>query len=200
MEGKGPLHNLLYELAKLPGVGPKSAERLAYHILEGTEPEAQALARAIVDAKEQIRECSICHDWTDGDPCPICANSERDRSMICVVEGPKDVLAMERSGSYRGLYHVLHGLIVPERGILPADLRLKELYERLKSEEVKEVILATNPTKNGDTTALYILNHLEDVPIKISRLAYGIPVGGDLEYFDEMTVSMAMKNRISVQK
>ena len=190
-----PLEELIYRLSRLPGIGTKTARRLSYFLLDSPPEEAEKLALAIQEAKEKIRECSICHDYTDTDPCTICKSDRRDRSVICVVERPQDVQVMEATGKYNGLYHVLHGVIVPERGIVPQKLRIRELLERLKHEPVKELILATNPTKDGDMTARYIARMLEDVDIHITRIAHGIPVGGDLEYYDELTVATALAHR-----
>ncbi|KXB67210.1 recombination protein RecR [Aedoeadaptatus coxii] len=191
-----PLEELIYRLSRLPGIGTKTARRLSYFILESDEDEVKKLAEAIIDAREHISECSICHDYTDRDPCPICRSDRRDHSVVCVVQRPQDVQVMEQTGKYNGLYHVLHGVIVPERGILPTDLRIKELLERLKNEDIKEVILATNPTKDGDTTARYIAKMLSNVEgIRVSRIAHGIPVGGDLEYYDNLTVATALQHR-----
>ncbi|MDD7362715.1 MAG: recombination mediator RecR [Peptoniphilus sp.] len=191
-----PLEELIYRLSRLPGIGIKTARRLSYFLLESDEGEVKKLAESIVEAKEKISECSICHDYTDTDPCTICRSDRRDRSVVCVVERPQDVQVMEQTGKYNGLYHVLHGVIVPERGVVPGDLRIKELLERLKHEDIKEVILATNPTKDGDTTARYIARMLSDVEgIRVSRIAHGIPVGGDLEYYDNLTVATALAHR-----
>ncbi|MDQ0507628.1 Recombination protein RecR [Aedoeadaptatus ivorii] len=190
-----PLEELVFRLSRLPGIGVKTARRLSYFLLESDQGEVEKLAKAILEAKEKIRECEICFDYTDEEICPICKSAHRDRHTICVVEEPKDVQVMEQTAKYNGLYHVLHGVIVPERGVLPPDLRIKELFERLKKEEIRELILATNPTKDGDTTARYIARMLKDVDIKITRIAHGIPVGGDLEYYDELTVATAMQHR-----
>lgn len=191
-----PLHDLIHELSRLPGIGPKSAQRLTYFLLESEKEEVERLANAIVKAKDEIEECQICRNYTDINPCPICSNEWRDPSIICVVESPKDLMAMERTQKYRGHYHVLHGVIVPERGILPDKLRIKELLERLKDPRVKEIILATNPTRNGDMTALYLGRILKDLDVKVSRIAYGIPIGGDLEYYDEVTIATALDQRV----
>lgn len=190
-----PLEELIYRLSRLPGIGTKTARRLSYFLLDSPPEEAEQLAMAIQEAREKIRECSICHDYTDSDPCSICKSEHRDRTVICVVERPQDVQIMEATGKYNGLYHVLHGVIVPERGIVPQKLRIKELLERLKHEPIKELILATNPTKDGDMTARYITRTLADVDIHITRIAHGIPVGGDLEYYDELTVATALAHR-----
>lgn len=194
--GRKPLDNLIHQLSRLPGIGEKTARRLAYYLLDEDPGRVQDLAQAIVRAKEDTLLCETCLNYTDRSPCDICSSPARDRSLVCVVEEPKDVYAMERTHSYQGLYHVLHGTIVPHRGQGPGDIKIKELLERLKGEEIKEVILATNPTTNGETTALYIAGLLEDLPVKVSRIAYGIPLGGDLEYYDEITIATAMDHRV----
>lgn len=192
-----PLENLIYELTKLPGVGDKSAERILYYILEQDKEEARGLAKAILDAAENIEECSICHNFTDDDPCDICTDESRDRTIICVVERPRDVASMEKTNSYHGLYHVLHGTVQPTRGIFPSDLRFASLVKRVKDGGIKEVIIATNPTTDGDTTAMYIQEALKDTGVLMTRIAHGIPVGGNLEYYDELTIETALKNRVS---
>lgn len=193
---KKPMDQLVYELSRLPGIGEKTAQRLTYFILEQDKKRVYDLANAIVEAKEKTELCEICLNYTDNSPCKICRSEYRDHNLLCVVEQPRDVYAMERSGKYKGVYHVLHGTIVPHRGITPDQIRIKELFKRLKSEDIKEVIIATNPTTDGETTALYIAEKLKDVPIKVSRIAYGIPVGGDLEYYDELTIATALEHRI----
>ncbi|MDO5038025.1 MAG: recombination mediator RecR [Tissierellia bacterium] len=200
MSDRKPLGDLVYELSRLPGIGEKTARRLSYYILDQEIGDVEKLAQAIVRAKKETKLCEICLDYTDKSPCQICSSPSRDRSLLCVVEEPKDVQAMERSHRYRGLYHVLHGHIVPHRGITPGDIRIRELLERLKKEEVEEVILATNPTTNGETTALYIADLLKDYPVQISRIAYGIPLGGDLEYYDEITIATALDHRVDYKK
>lgn len=190
-----PLGKLITELSRLPGIGGKTAQRLAFHILSMKEKEARALADAIVDAKEQMKYCSVCGNLTDTDPCGICADPDRDRQVICVVETPKDVVAMERIKEYNGLYHVLHGAISPMEGIGPEDINLKQLIIRLQKEDVQEIILATNPNIEGEATAMYIARLVKPSGIRVSRIAHGIPVGGDLEYADEITLLKAMEGR-----
>ena len=190
-----PISNLIDQLSKLPGIGRKTAQRLAFFILDMEEEDALGLSQSIVDAKEEIKLCSICCNLTDIDPCHICIDEARDKSIICVVEGAKNILAMERSREYKGQYHVLHGVISPMDNIGPDDIRVKELLNRLATDEVKEVILATNPTVEGEATALYIAKLIKTLGVKATRIAHGIPVGGDLEYFDEVTLSKAMENR-----
>lgn len=186
---------LIRELNKLPGVGPKSAQRLAYHVVRLPEEEARALSQAIVDVKDRVLFCSICQNLTDTEPCAICDDPRRERSQICVLEEPLDVLALERTGCYRGLYHVLHGVISPMNGVGPEDLRLKELAGRLEKDQVSEVIIATNPTLEGEATAMYIRRHVVPQATRVTHLARGLPVGGDLEYADELTLSRAFQGR-----
>lgn len=190
-----PIENLINQLNKLPGIGNKTAQRLAYHILDMDIEKVKTLSSSIVEAKENVKECSICSNFTDQDPCGICADTRRDESIICVLEYPKDVEAMERAGCYFGMYHVLHGVIAPTKGIGPLDLKIRELLKRLESDEVKEIIIATNPTVEGDTTALYLSKIINPLGIKTTRIGYGLPVGGDLEYYDEVTISTALDNR-----
>lgn len=191
-----PLSRLINELSKLPGIGGKTAQRLAFHILSLEESEAERLAEAISNAKKSMHYCSVCGNITDSDPCRICTDDTRDRSVICVVETPQDVMAMERIREYKGLYHVLHGAISPVDGIGPADINLKSLITRLQSDsEVQEIIIATNPNIEGEATAMYISRLLKDTGIRITRIAHGIPVGGDLEYADEVTLLKAMEGR-----
>ncbi len=192
-----PLENLIYELSKLPGIGEKSAERILYYILEQDKNEAHSLAEAIVDAAENIEECSICHNYTDDDHCEICTDDTRDKTTICVVESPRDVASMEKTNSYNGLYHVLHGTVRPTSGIFPSDLRFDSLVRRVNEGGIKEVIIATNPTTDGDTTAMYIQEALRDTGVLMTRIAHGIPVGGNLEYYDELTIGTALKNRVN---
>ena len=190
------LNKLINELSKLPGIGGKTAQRLAFHILSLSDREAEALAEAIVSAKKNLRYCSECGNLTDQDKCLICSDATRDRSVICVVETPQDVMAMERIREYRGLYHVLHGAISPAEGIGPNDINLKSLITRLQaSDEVKEIIIATNPNIEGEATAMYISRLLKPAGIKVTRIAHGIPVGGDLEYADEVTLLKAVEGR-----
>lgn len=190
-----PIANLIDQLSKLPGIGKKTAQRLAFFILEMEQLEAEKISESILEAKAKIKLCSICQNLTDIDPCVLCQNANRDKSIICVVEGAKDVIAMERSREYKGEYHVLHGVISPMDNIGPSDIKVKELLARLESDEVKEIILATNPTVEGEATALYISRLIKPIGVKVTRIAHGIPVGGDLEYFDEVTLSKAMDNR-----
>ncbi len=199
MAAAAPVARLIEEFHKLPGVGPKSAQRLAYHLLRMPAAEARALAEAILEMKERITFCSTCQNVTDVNPCRICANDRRDRSMICVVEEALDILAVERSGSYQGLYHVLHGAISPMDGIGPEDLKVEALLARLRSDEVTEVILATNPNLEGEATAMYLTRLLQPLGLKVTRLARGLPVGGDLEYADDVTLSHALKGRQEAQ-
>ncbi|MBU5256545.1 recombination mediator RecR [Tissierella praeacuta] len=190
-----PIANLIEQLSKLPGIGRKTAQRLAFYILEMEEIEAEKLSKSITNAKEKIRLCSICCNLTDDDPCNICRDTMRDKSIICVVEGAKDIIAMEKSKEYKGQYHVLHGVISPMDNVGPNDIRVKELLDRLSDEVVEEIVLATNPTVEGEATALYLSKLIKPLGIKVTRIAHGIPVGGDLEYFDEVTLAKAMDNR-----
>ena len=193
------LENLVEQFAKLPGVGVKSAQRLAFYVLSMPDDEANAFAQAVISAKATIHCCPVCQNLTDGDgPCSICASPKRDQSTICVVADPKDVAAMERSREYQGLYHVLHGLISPMDGIGPEQLTIKELLARLQSGEVQEVVMATNPTVEGEATAMYVARLLKPLGIKVTRLAYGIPVGGNLEYADEVTLYRALEGRSEI--
>lgn len=190
-----PIANLIEQFAKLPGIGRKTAQRLAYYVLEMDEVDVELLSTSIRDAKEKIKLCDKCCDLTDDTLCDICKSSRRDKTTICVVEGPKDIIAMERSKEYKGLYHVLHGTISPMDNVGPNDLKIKELINRLSNEGMQEVIIATNPTVEGEATALYISKLVKPLDIKVTRIGHGIPVGGDLEYFDEVTLSKAIDNR-----
>lgn len=190
-----PLNRLINELSKLPGIGGKTAQRLAFHILSMEDRDAEALADSIRSAKQQMMYCTVCGNLTDTDPCAICADESRDKSVICVVESPKDVVAMEKIREFKGYYHVLHGAISPMDGIGPEDINLKSLIMRLQDEAVKELIIATNPTIEGEATAMYIARLIKPSGIKVSRIAHGIPVGGDLEYADEVTLLKAMEGR-----
>jgi recombination protein RecR len=190
-----PLARLVEQFRRLPGIGPKSATRLAYHILAMDREQSRELAAAIIDAKEKIGYCSVCFNLTDCDPCQVCRSDARDAGLICVVEEPQDVAAMERTREYRGRYHVLHGSLSPLDGIGPDELRLKELLARVNSGEVREVIMATNPDVEGEATAMYIARLLKPLGIKVTRIGHGLPVGGDLEYADEVTLSKALENR-----
>jgi len=190
-----PISNLIEQLSRLPGIGRKTAQRLAFYILEMESLDVEKLATAIVEAKEKINYCKECCNLTDGELCNICSDDRRDRSTICVVEGAKDIVAMERTREFKGLYHVLHGVISPMDNMGPDEIKIKELLNRVYKEKIEEVILATNPTVEGEATALYIAKLLKPLGIKTTRIAHGIPVGGDLEYFDEVTLSKAMENR-----
>lgn len=191
-----PIGRLINELSKLPGIGGKTSQRLAFHILSLENAQAEALADAIRNAKQSIRFCSVCGNLTDVDPCPICADAGRNGKIICVVENPQDVMAIERIKEYDGLYHVLNGAISPMDGIGPGDINLKSLIVRLQEhDEVEEVILATNPNIEGEATAMYIARLIKPTGIAVSRIAHGIPIGGDLEYADEVTLLKAVENR-----
>jgi recombination protein RecR len=189
------LDSLIQDLSKLPGIGKKSALRIAYYLLQSDSSYANRLSANIGELKERIRPCSICGNYTEGDPCPVCADPSRDRSTICVVEQPEDVAVLEATKEYRGLYHVLTGVISPIDGVGPENLTMDSLLERARNEEVEEVILATNPTVEGDTTAMYLVKMLDQEGIKSSRLALGLPVGGDLEYADRLTIARSLKGR-----
>ncbi|OIP26917.1 MAG: recombination protein RecR [Chloroflexi bacterium CG_4_9_14_3_um_filter_45_9] len=190
-----PVAKLVRELSKLPGIGPKSAQRLTYYLLRSPDEEAKTLAEAILALKEKISLCSICFNITDCDPCPICQDKKRDYSIICVVEKPSDIMPLERTGKYNGVYHVLHGTINPAEGRGPEELKIKELLSRLQNGAVKEVILATNPNIEGETTALYLQRLIVPLGIRVSRLARGLPFGAELEYADDMTLSQALEGR-----
>ena len=189
------LARLIQELNRLPGIGPKSAQRLAYYLIRLPNEEALALADAISAVKTNILFCQKCQNLTDSSPCGICAEPQRNQEQICVVEDPMDVLSLERTRAFRGLYHVLHGVISPLNGVGPDQLKLKELFSRLIQEEVKELIIATNPTLEGEATAMYIRRHLAGQELKITHLARGLPVGGSLEYTDDLTLSRAFQGR-----
>lgn len=190
-----PLQNLIDQFERLPGIGRKNAQRLAYHVLAMPMEKAKAFADAIIEAKEKIHRCPVCCDLTDGELCSICSSPSRDKSIICVVEDPKAVMAIERTHEFGGVYHVLHGLISPMNGTGPDDICIKELVNRLSDGNVKELIMATNPTAEGDVTALFISKLVKPLGVKVSRLAYGIPVGADLEYADNFTLSKAIEGR-----
>jgi recombination protein RecR len=190
-----PVARLIEEFNKLPGIGPKTASRLTFHLLRAGEEQAHALAEAIVEMKDKTIYCSHCFNIATDDPCAICSNPNRETGLVCVVEEPLDVLAIERTGEYRGLYHVLHGAISPVEGINPEDLRIRELVARVKSEPIEEVIIATNSTLEGDATQAYIAREIVPLGVKITRLARGLPVGSDLEYADEITLGRALENR-----
>lgn len=190
-----PLAKLINELSKLPGIGSKSAQRLAFHILALEDREAEQLADAILSAKKEMKYCSVCGNLTDEDPCSICSDPSRREDIICVVESPRDVMAMERIREYNGLYHVLHGVISPMEGIGPEDINLKALIQRLQDNDVNELIIATNPNIEGEATAMYIARLIKPAGIKVTRIAHGIPVGGDLEYADEVTLLKSLEGR-----
>lgn len=190
-----PLNKLINELSKLPGIGGKSAQRLAFHILSLEDTEAMELAEAIADAKKNMKYCSVCGNLTDVDPCSYCSDPSRDKGVICVVESPRDVSAMERIKEFHGQYHVLHGAISPMDGIGPEDINLRQLILRLQENDIREIILATNPNIEGEATAMYISRLVKPSGIRVTRIAHGIPVGGDLEYADEVTLAKAMEGR-----
>lgn len=190
-----PLARLIDELSKLPGVGPKTAQRLAYHILRASNGDAESLAQAVRSVKTDLRYCGTCFNIAETDPCAVCESTERDHRLVCVVEEPLDVLAIERTNLFRGVYHVLHGAISPVNGVRPDDLRIKELGARVRAGGVEELILATNPNLEGEATAMYIAQSLGDTAVKVTRLARGLPMGGDLEYADELTVGRALEGR-----
>ncbi|MEG2789885.1 MAG: recombination mediator RecR [Romboutsia sp.] len=191
----GPITRLIEEFSKLPGVGRKTAQRLAFHVINMNTNDVEALSKAIVDAKRNIKYCSVCCNITDTDPCAMCSNKNRDSSVICVVEDPRDVAAMERTREFKGKYHVLNGVISPMDGIGPDMIKIKELIIRLGSQEVTELIMATNPTIEGEATAMYIARLVKPMGIKVTRIAHGLPVGGDLEYADEVTIAKALEGR-----
>lgn len=190
-----PVAKLVEEFEKLPGIGHKTAQRLAFHVLGLSEEKVEGLANAIREAKLKTKYCSICSNLTDTDPCGICSSPARDRTSICVVQDPRDVVAMEKTREFKGLYHVLHGAISPMEGIGPEDIKIKELLARLREGDVKEIILATNPNIEGEATAMYVSKLLKPLGIKTTRIAHGIPVGGDLEYADEVTLAKALEGR-----
>lgn len=190
-----PLARLINEMSKLPGIGSKTAQRLAFHILSLEDKEAEQLAQAILSAKKELRYCSVCGNLTDTDPCAVCSDPSRDADIICVVESPKDVMALERIREFNGLYHVLNGVISPMDGIGPEDINLMSLLKRLQNSDVKELIIATNPNIEGEATAMYIARLIKPSGIKVTRIAHGIPVGGDLEYADEVTLLKAVEGR-----
>lgn len=189
------LENLIDKFAALPGVGKKSAQRLAFYVLSLPDGEAESFAQAVLDAKKSVHCCPVCQNLTDGEKCSVCADEKRDKSVLCVVAEPRDVLSFERGREYRGVYHVLHGVISPMNHIGPDDLKISELVERVAQGGVEEVIMATNPDTEGDTTAMYISRLLKPFGVKVTRLAYGIPVGSNLEYADEATLSRALEGR-----
>jgi recombination protein RecR len=190
-----PISRLIEELNKLPGIGPKTAQRLAYHLLQAPPERTRDLADAIVSIKENLKLCSICLNIADSDPCGICADESRDRTKVCVVEEPIDIMPLERTRKFRGLYHVLHGVISPSDGIKPEDLHIRELLDRLSGNPITEVILATNPNVEGEATSMYIQRLISPLGIRVTRLARGLPFGGDLEYADDVTLSRALEGR-----
>lgn len=194
----GPVGRLIGELSKLPGIGQKTARRLSFYLLGRSKDEVKELADAIIDAREKTKYCSICNNLTENDPCDYCSSEERDQTTICVVESPKDVIAMEKTGEYNGLYHVLHGAISPMDGIGPDEIKIKSLLSRLE-EGVKEVIVATDPNAEGDATAMYIAKLLKPLDVEVTRIAHGLPVGGDLEFADEITLSKALEGRREIK-
>lgn len=196
MSVNGPIEDLVKRLNKLPTIGEKTATRLAYYIMGMDEKDVRALSESILKVKNEIKECHICYNFTDKDPCDICTDTLRDDSTICVVEFPKDVEVMERVSGFKGKYHVLHGALSPIKGVDVEDLKMKELLERVKNTpEIKEIIVATNPNVDGDATAMYIAKLFRLFDIKVTRIGYGLPVGGDLVYYDELTISTALENR-----
>jgi len=190
-----PVVRLIEAFAQLPGIGPKTASRLTFYLLRRPAEQAETLADALRDLKQKIVFCSVCYNITEQDPCTVCRDEARDRSIICVVEEPLDVVAIDRTGEYRGLYHVLHGAISPVEGIGPDELRINELLARLKDEPAQEVLLATNPNLEGEATAMYLARLLQPLGVRVTRLARGLPVGGDLEYADAVTLGRALEGR-----
>ena len=192
------LSKLVEQFERMPGIGHKSAQRLAFHVLNMTKQEAENFSKIILEAHEKIKRCSVCCNLAEDEKCPICKSDSRDKSIICVVEDPRDVIAFERTHEYNGTYHVLHGVISPMNGIGPEDITIKELLARIGDDEVKEVIMATNPTVEGEATAMYISRLLKPMGITVSRLAYGVPVGAELEYADEVTLTKALEGRRTI--
>jgi recombination protein RecR len=190
-----PISRLIQELARLPGIGEKTASRLALHILRSSRESAEALSRAILEVKEKIRLCSRCFNLTEQDVCRICQDARRNQEVVCVVGGPEDLMALERSGGYQGLYHVLHGVLSPLEGIAPQDLRIEELLSRLREGKIKEVILATNPSVEGEATAQYLSQVIKPLGLRVTRIARGVPMGGDLQYIDQVTLTKSLENR-----
>lgn len=190
-----PIARLIEAFTRLPGIGPKTAQRLAFYLLDLPPRAVEELAAVMVDARAKIKVCSVCCNLTDTDPCSICGNADRDATVICVMAEPKDVVAMEKTREYRGLYHVLHGLISPMEGVGPDEVRIRELLRRVGDGRVQEIIVATNPNTEGETTAMYLARALKPMGIKVTRIARGLPVGGDLEYADEVTLAKALEGR-----
>lgn len=194
-----PLARLIDEFSKMPGIGPKTAQRLAFYILKNSSERVASLAKAILEAKEKVKHCSICGNITDQEVCEICQSINRDKSIICVVEKVRDLIAIENTGEYKGLYHVLEGAISPLDGIEPENLKIDSLLKRLKTEKIKEIILATNPNIEGEVTASYINKLIEPLNIKVTRIAYGVPIGGSLEFADEVTLTQALMGRQKIK-
>ncbi|MCK5345946.1 MAG: recombination protein RecR [Candidatus Heimdallarchaeota archaeon] len=190
-----PLARLIEEFQKLPGIGPKSAQRMAFHLLKMPENDVQKFSAAILEAKEKIKYCRHCFNMSSENPCEICTDDSRDKSIVCVVAETKDLLALERTREYKGSYHVLQGMISPLDGITPEDLRIKELIKRFQTEDIKEIILALNPSVEGEATSMYLARIIKPLSIKVSRIAFGLPVGADLEYVDEVTLAKALEGR-----
>ncbi len=194
------IEKLIESFEKLPSIGRKTAERLAFYILEADMKEVKDFADSMLSAKENLKECSICHNISDTDPCNICSDNFRDKKTICVVEDIKDIIAMEKTHEYKGVYHVLHGAISPMNNVTPDDIKIKELLKRVEKDGIEEIIIATNPKVEGEATAMYISRLLRPFNIKVSRIASGVPIGGDLEYIDEITLSKALKGRIDISE
>ncbi len=190
-----PIARLIQEFSRLPGIGPKSAQRLAYFLLRASEEQIRELTEAIQSIQQQTMLCPVCFNVIDTDPCPICRNDQRDHSRICIVEQPQDVMALERTGAYKGVYHVLHGAISPTEGVGTNDIRIRELMERIQAGKVEEVILATNPTMEGEQTALYLSRLITPLGVNVSRIARGLPFGTELEYADDVTLTQALEGR-----
>jgi recombination protein RecR len=198
MSYSASIEKLIEEFEKLPSIGHKTAVRLAFHVLNSSEEEATKFAETIVSAKKNLRYCTICSNITDVDPCPICSNTKRNKEIICVVEDVRDIASIERTHEFTGVYHVLHGAISPMNGIGPNDIKIKELMTRLGTEDIKEIILATNPNVEGEATAMYLSKLIKPFNIKTTRIAHGIPIGGNLEYTDEITLAKALENRVEL--
>lgn len=193
-----PLQNLIDEFRKLPGIGSKTAQRLAYHVLNLPDEKAFKFAEAVIAAKKNIVYCKTCQNFSDSDECSVCANPGRDKGLICVVENPRDVIQMEKTNEFKGVYHILHGAISPMDNVGPEDIRIKELMTRITGGDVREVIMATNPNLEGETTAMYISKLIKPFGIKVTRIAHGVPVGGELEFADEITLARALQGRIEL--
>jgi recombination protein RecR len=197
---EGPVQALIDELGRLPGIGPKSAQRIAFYLLKTPPEDAKRLARVIVEAKERVSWCRVCFNIAEGELCAFCRDDRRDPTLICVVEEPRDIVSVERTGEFRGRYHVLQGAISPIEGVLPDQLRIKELLGRIDGDAVKEVILATNPNVEGEATAMYLAQLLRPLDLRVTRIASGLPVGGDLEYADEVTLGRALEGRREIDR